>query len=249
MRSFLKMKPSLHPVKHHLSSSIVSWIEDEDSMAGSSHFTDSEMSEDGYSHSNSYLSRNLHDMHISVRLIEEFMELAKENTSSNLETCGILGASLKDGIYYVTTLVIPKQETTAHSCQASNEEEIHATLAGLSLIPVGWIHTHPSQTCFLSSIDLHTQYSYQVMLPKAVAIVNAPTDQTRQVICRDFLCILHYGIFRLTDPGGMAVLRECKESGFHQHPQTLDGSSIYESCGHVYFKPNLRFEIVDLRTS
>ena len=29
----------------------------------------------------------------SVRLTEEFMELAKENTSSNLETCGILGAS------------------------------------------------------------------------------------------------------------------------------------------------------------
>lgn len=22
--------------------------------------------------------------------------------------------------------------------------------------------THPSQTCFLSSVDLHTQYSYQV---------------------------------------------------------------------------------------
>jgi len=29
----------------------------------------------------------------SVRLTEEFMELAKENTSNNLETCGILGAS------------------------------------------------------------------------------------------------------------------------------------------------------------
>ncbi|XP_078168383.1 AMSH-like ubiquitin thioesterase 2 isoform X4 [Carex rostrata] len=196
MKSFLKMKPSLHPVKHQFSSSIVSWIEDEDSMVDISHFTDSEVSEDGYSHSNSYLSRNLHDMHISVRLIEEFMELAKENTSSNLETCGILGASL---------------------CQASNEEEIHATLAELSLIPVGWIH---------------------VMLPEAVAIVIAPTDQTR-----------HYGIFRLTDPGGMAVLRECKERGFHQHSETLDGSSIYESCGHVYFKPNLRFEIVDLRSS
>jgi STAM-binding protein len=29
----------------------------------------------------------------SVRLTDEFMELAKENTSNNLETCGILGAS------------------------------------------------------------------------------------------------------------------------------------------------------------
>jgi STAM-binding protein len=34
-------------------------------------------------------------MHVfqSLRLTDEFMELAKENTSNNLETCGILGAS------------------------------------------------------------------------------------------------------------------------------------------------------------
>ncbi|KAJ3704263.1 hypothetical protein LUZ61_007968 [Rhynchospora tenuis] len=231
------MAPSPCRVKHHLSSSIVSWVEDSSSMAGISHFSDSTIRDDDYAPGVSYLSRNLQDMHISVRLVEEFMELAKENTSSNLETCGILGASFKDGTYYVTTLVVPKQESTAHSCQASNEEEIHAILAEQSLVPGGWIHTHPSQTCFLSSIDLHTQYSYQVMLPEAVAMVIAPTDQTR-----------NYGIFRLTDPGGMAVLRECKESGFHQHPETPDGSALYESCSHVYFNPNLRFEIVDLRS-
>ncbi|GJN18167.1 hypothetical protein PR202_gb05300 [Eleusine coracana subsp. coracana] len=118
----------------------------------------------------------------SLRLTDEFMELAKENTSNNRETCGILGASFRDGTYFVTMLIIPKQEGTAHSCQAVNEEEIHAVLSEQSLYPAGWIHTHPSQTCFLSSIDLHTQYSYQVMLPEAVAIVVAPTDPTRQVL-------------------------------------------------------------------
>lgn len=35
-------------------------------------------------------------------------------------------------------------------------------------VPENWrllhlFQTHPSQTCFLSSIDLHTQYSYQVI--------------------------------------------------------------------------------------
>ncbi|KAJ3670823.1 hypothetical protein LUZ60_008249 [Juncus effusus] len=224
-----------YPVKHQFSLPIISWIEDSSSFAGISHYANSESSHYNYNEF-SNLSRNLHDMHISVRLIEEFMELAKENTISNLETCGVLGASLKDGIYYVTTLVVPKQETTAHSCQASNEEEIYAILAEQSLVPAGWIHTHPSQTCFLSSIDLHTQYSYQVMLPEAVAIVIAPTDETR-----------NYGIFRLTDPGGMTILRNCGETGFHQHP-TDDEKSIYEDCNNVYFKPNLRFEIVDLRS-
>lgn len=45
------------------------------------------------------------------------------------------------------------------------------------LYPLGWIHTHPTQTCFLSSIDVHTQCGYQTMLDEAVAIVMAPTDR------------------------------------------------------------------------
>lgn len=31
-----------------------------------------------------------------------------------------------------------------------------------SLFPVGWIHTHPAFDCFLSSVDIHNQYGYQV---------------------------------------------------------------------------------------
>jgi STAM-binding protein len=38
------------------------------------------------------------------------------------------------------------------------------------LVTLGWIHTHPSQDCFLSSVDLHTQFSYQIMIPESVAI-------------------------------------------------------------------------------
>lgn len=42
------------------------------------------------------------------------------------------------------------------------------------LLVLGWIHTHPTQTCFMSSRDLHTQSGYQVMMPESVAIVCAP---------------------------------------------------------------------------
>ncbi|PIA61989.1 hypothetical protein AQUCO_00200168v1 [Aquilegia coerulea] len=175
------------------------------------------------------------DVHISVRLMEDFLELARDNTNKDLETCGVLGAFL-NGIFYITTLIIPKQETTSSSCQALNEEEIYAVQSEHSLFPLGWIHTHPSQSCFMSSIDLHTQYCYQLMLPEAVAIVMAPTDSTR-----------NYGIFRLSDPGGTTVLKECQERGFHPHKEPSDGSPIYEDCSNVYVNPNLRFEIFDLR--
>lgn len=74
------------------------------------------------------------------------------------------------------------------------------------------------------------------MVPEAIAIVMAPTDKTRS-----------YGIFRVTDPSGMSVLRECQEKGFHPHRDPNDGAPLYEQCSHVYINPNLRFEIFDLR--
>ncbi|KAF2286645.1 hypothetical protein GH714_023274 [Hevea brasiliensis] len=181
-------------------------------------------------------SNTLQDIHVSARLMDNFLELARENTEKDLETCGVLGAFLEKGTYYVTTLIIPKQKSTSNSCEAIKEEEFFAIQNEHSLFPVGWIHTHPSQSCFMSSIDLHTQYSYQIMIPEAIAIVMAPTDSSRS-----------YGIFRLSDPDGMDVLKECQETGFHTHSEPANGSPIYEHCSNVYTNSNLRFEIFDLR--
>ncbi|XP_019098928.1 PREDICTED: AMSH-like ubiquitin thioesterase 2 [Camelina sativa] len=88
----------------------------------------------------------------------------------------------------------------------------------------------------MSSVDLHTHYSYQVMVPEAFAIVVAPTDSSKS-----------HGIFKLTDPGGMEVLRSCSGTGFHPHKEPEDGNPVYEHCSNVYKNSNLRFEIFDLR--
>lgn len=175
-------------------------------------------------------------LHISTAMMENFMRLAKSNTEKNLETCGILAGSLKNRKFFVTTLIIPKQEATSDSCQATNEEEIFDVQDKKSLFPLGWIHTHPSQSCFMSSIDIHTHYSYQVMLPEAVAIVMAPKDSSRT-----------HGIFRLTSPGGMSVIRSCDHRGFHPHDDPPDGGPIYQHCTDVYMNPNLKVDVIDLR--
>ncbi|KAH9773263.1 AMSH-like ubiquitin thioesterase 2 [Citrus sinensis] len=178
------------------------------------------------------VSNVLQDVHISAQLMEDFLELAKENTDKDLETCGVLGAFLvlylvhlrgfvihlmpffpprcnqENGTFYVTTLIIPKQDSTSSSCQALNEEDVFAIQNDRSLFPMGWIH---------------------MMVPEAFAIVLAPTDSSRS-----------YGIFRLTEPSGMSVLKECQETGFHPHKEPADGSPIYEHCSHVYTNSNLR---------
>ncbi|KAL5700945.1 ubiquitinyl hydrolase 1 [Ranunculus cassubicifolius] len=188
-------------------------------------------SQNGASDSNSY-----QELHIPVKMMDDFLRLAQKNTANNLETCGVLAGSLKNRVFCITTLIIPKQESTSDSCQTMNEEEIFEYQDRLSLFPLGWIHTHPSQTCFMSSVDLHTHYSYQIMLPEAIAIVMAPTDKSSP-----------FGIFHLGDPGGVSVIRNCQDRGFHTHEEPDDGSPIYEHCSHVYMNPDARFDVADLR--
>ncbi|KAK9071178.1 hypothetical protein SSX86_009746 [Deinandra increscens subsp. villosa] len=176
------------------------------------------------------------ELHISSTVMDHFMKMAKSNTNKGLETCGILAGSLKNRKFFVTTLIIPKQEGTENSCQATNEEEIFEVQDKRSLFPLGWIHTHPTQSCFMSSIDVHTHYGYQIMLPEAIAIVMAPRDSAR-----------NHGIFRLTTPGGMGVIRNCPHRGFHAHDAPSDGSPIYKQCTDVYINPKLKFDVIDLR--
>lgn len=175
-------------------------------------------------------------LHISTAIMENFMRVAKSNTDKNLETCGVLAGSLKNRKFYVTALIIPKQESTSDSCQTTNEEEIFEVQDKQSLFPLGWIHTHPTQSCFMSSIDVHTHYSYQIMLPESIAIVMAPKDTSRK-----------HGIFRLTTPGGMSAIRHCDKRGFHPHEPLPNGEPLYKQCTDVYINPNLKLDVIDLR--
>ncbi|KAJ0975517.1 hypothetical protein J5N97_017482 [Dioscorea zingiberensis] len=83
----------------------------------------------------------------------------------------------KNRAFFVTALIIPKQESTSNSYQKTNEEEIFDYLANDSspILKLN-LQTHPTQSCFMSSIDVHTNYSYLIMLPEAIAIVMAPRD-------------------------------------------------------------------------
>lgn len=56
-----------------------------------------------------------------------------------------------------------------------------------------------------------------------------------------------HGIFHLSDPGGVSVIRNCQQRGFHPHEESSDGSPIYEHCSHVYMNAKLKFDVVDLR--
>ncbi|KAK9809287.1 hypothetical protein WJX73_001146 [Symbiochloris irregularis] len=180
------------------------------------------------------------EVHISLALIEDFMKHAISNTQRNIETCGILGGTLdaKRGLFNLNLLVVPKQKGTTDMVEMLNEEEILDAFDSRTPhhYPLGWIHTHPAFTCFLSSIDMHTQCPYQMMMDEAVAIVMAPRDSKQRL-----------GIFRLSTPGGLKLIEKCDQRGFHSHSTPSTGQPIYELCGHVFLNPRTEYSVVDLR--
>ena len=167
-------------------------------------------------------------------LRHRFLQIAEPNTRANLETCGILCGTLISNALFISKLVIPDQESTSDTCETINESDLFDYVDGEDLMVLGWIHTHPTQTCFMSSRDLHTHGGYQVMMPESIAIVCAPSKGD-------------WGVFRLTDPPGMKSVLNCTQTGlFHPHSE----NNLYTDAsrpGHVFEAKGLEFEVVDLR--
>lgn len=114
-------------------------------------------------------------------LRKSFLDLARPNTQANLETCGILCGTLIRNALFISKLVIPDQESTSDTCETVDESALFDYCDGEDLMVLGWIHTHPTQTCFMSSRDLHTHCGYQVMMPESIAIVCAPSKYPEYV--------------------------------------------------------------------
>ncbi|KAG0202014.1 hypothetical protein BGX28_005331 [Mortierella sp. GBA30] len=130
-------------------------------------------------------SQGLRTMIVPVRLLDRFLNIVRPNTIKKLETCGILAGVLSRNKLTVTTLIIPKQTATSDTCSTTNEDELFEFQNERDLMTLGWIHTHPTQTCFMSSVDLHTHCSYQLMLPEAIAIVCAPSHDKEMRVIKD----------------------------------------------------------------
>ena len=140
---------------------------------------------------------------VPKQLAQEFLDIAKENSLKNIETCGIIDGKDAGKKFTVTYLSIPKQQGTSDSCIAVDEDLTNNALQQNSCIVLGWIHTHPTQKSFLSSVDFHTHFGYQSLLPEAFAVVYSI-----KYASTTFLHLTKYG---------MKIIQSCKLSGFHQH--------------------------------
>ncbi|KAI1803248.1 hypothetical protein F4811DRAFT_526068 [Daldinia bambusicola] len=178
----------------------------------------------------------LRSIFLPSQLRHKFLSIAAEKTRRGLEMCGILcGTAVKNALF-VRCLLIPEQTSTSDTCETENENTMLEYCMDNDLIILGWIHTHPTQTCFMSSRDLHTQSGYQIMLPESIAIVCAPSFEPS------------YGIFRLTKPPGLDYILGCTQTSTF-HPHAIDNlyTKAQSPPGHVYETDKLEFDVHDLR--
>ncbi|KAJ0164716.1 AMSH-like protease sst2 [Colletotrichum tanaceti] len=173
---------------------------------------------------------------LPTQLKDRFLSIASENTRKGLEMCGILCGRPVNNALFISCLLIPEQKSTPDTCETENESSMLDYCINEDLLMVGWIHTHPTQTCFMSSRDLHTQAGYQVMMPESIAIVCSPRHQPS------------FGIFRLTNPPGLTHILQCTRSEtFHQHSIDNLYTKAQNPPGHVYHSDKLDFYVKDLR--
>ncbi|CAF0897370.1 unnamed protein product [Adineta ricciae] len=162
----------------------------------------------------------------------KFLQVAQRNTDRSIETCGILAGYRKDNQQYVIThIVVPKQSGGPDSCNTEKEEEMVEYISTHNLITLGWIHTHPTQTAFLSSVDLHTHLPYQMLIEEAIAIVISPKFHET-------------AIFSLTSNTGIPIISTCRKTGFHEH---ANNPPLYVISSHTTYDIGLQCKIVDLR--
>ncbi|WFD20766.1 ubiquitinyl hydrolase 1 [Malassezia caprae] len=173
----------------------------------------------------------LRPVHLPHSLPATFLECAEKQLAADTETCGLLLGHV-GSVLCVTHLLLPPQNGTSVSCHAEGEEQVLAYQMEHDLVTLGWIHTHPTQTCFLSSLDLHTQASYQALLPEAVAVVCAPLHEPS------------VGVYRLTQPSGLQYVLQCTDKQpFHPHEKE---ASLYLEP-HVYWDRAAPLTVVDQR--
>ncbi|KAL0490097.1 STAM-binding protein [Acrasis kona] len=177
----------------------------------------------------------LRPVRIDSSLVDSFIKIGQDHFRNDIEFCATICGTLKNGIFDCTHMLIPRQEGTENSCCALNELDMFDYQYKNNLITIGWIHSHPTQTAFLSSVDLRTHFGYQSSLNEAVAIVCAPKHVPK------------LGVFRIKDDALDKIRRlMVTNPNFgirHEHTNEV----LFEKCSHVQFTTNQNINVVDLR--
>ncbi|XP_044760051.1 STAM-binding protein-like [Coccinella septempunctata] len=143
---------------------------------------------------------------VPSRITTEFSYLSYRNTQKNVETVAYLaGRELNATQLLVSHLILPEQVGYSDYFKVKDSIELIRYLDEHDLLTIGWIHSHPVESSYLSSSDMHYHSVFQSVLPEAIAMVYSPK-------------YMNSTTFNLTPNHGLKFILNCRKKGFHTHP-------------------------------
>jgi len=93
-------------------------------------------------------------------------------------------------------------ESVDHVFQTAMVDMLKQT--GRPEMVVGWYHSHPGFGCWLSSVDINTQQSFESLQPRSVAVVIDPIQSVKGKVVID--------AFRLINPSSVVLGHEPRQT-------------------------------------
>lgn len=110
-----------------------------------------------------------------------------------------------------------------------------------SEVVVGWYHSHPSFGCWLSSVDINTQQSFEQLNPKCVAVVIDPIQSVRGKVVID--------AFRLINPlSAMSGNEPRQTTAVTGHLNKPSIEAMYKGLNKYYYSININYKTNELET-
>lgn len=104
---------------------------------------------------------------------------------------------------------------------------------------VGWYHSHPSFGCWLSSVDINTQQSFEQLNPKCVAVVIDPIQSVRGKVVID--------AFRLIDmKTAMSGQEPRQTTSVNGHLNKPSIEAMYKGLNKYYYSININYRTNEL---
>ncbi|CAK68664.1 unnamed protein product (macronuclear) [Paramecium tetraurelia] len=107
------------------------------------------------------------------------------------EVMGLLLGDIVDD-YHIRVYDVFSMPQTASSVSVESVDPIFQqkmvellNLTGRMENCIGWYHSHPSYGCWLSSVDINTQQSYEQLNKKSIAVVIDPIQSVRGKVVID----------------------------------------------------------------
>ncbi|MDH5402768.1 MAG: Mov34/MPN/PAD-1 family protein [Candidatus Heimdallarchaeota archaeon] len=186
---------------------------------------------------------NPENIQITIKAMAEIIKY--DLSQKGKETAGLLIGSEKNNIVYIDEIRIGEQKGNAVHVEISEYELTQAAIEVSERkdgkVIVGWWHSHPGLTTFLSATDIKTQSIYQSLMPNAVAIVVDANKYGETMNYQD----LDFSIFRVHNGNAVQykhMITDTVNFGLHTYISGISEVKVHSGKPSKKYHPVLSKE-------